>query len=90
MKEYFIRLFTKLGTEPGPPLMYYLSTKDGQRARRLAKLKTRRGAKNRRNKRKFDRLNEEILVAKKELLTRMGTYKSGINLDIGDWKNTKA
>ena len=59
---------------------YYLKTKEQTRVKRLANIRT-RSAKQKKNKRKYDKLKEATLQAKKEYLKQQGTYRKGMNLD---------
>ena len=79
--EYYKRLFKIFGIQMTPNVLHYLKVKDGQRSRRLAKAKTQE-KKLARNKRKFEILQDDIKIAKKERLQRAGKYKRGMNLDI--------
>ena len=58
-----------------------MKVKARHRTKRLAKLRT-AAKKLDRNKRKFEKLQQDTLTAKKERLTRAGKYKRGMNLDI--------
>ena len=80
VKVTFKRLFKKLGILLTDNVAYYLHTKEKSRVKRLAKIKT-RAAKQKKNKRKYDRLQEATRQAKKEFHKRQGTYKKGMNLD---------
>jgi hypothetical protein len=77
---FFQRLFKAMGVPITPNVAYYLQLKEKNRVKRLAKLKT-KDAKLKKNKRKYDKLAEDTLIAKKELHKRMGTYRRGMNLD---------
>jgi hypothetical protein len=79
---YFRRLYHALGIAMTPNIVHFLEVKDKQRNRRLAKVKTRK-AKRERMKRKFDRLRQDELVARKERSKRDGTYKTGMNVAAG-------
>jgi hypothetical protein len=77
---FFNRLFKKLGIAVTDNVAYYLKIKEKSRVKRLAKLKVKE-SKKKRNKRKYDKLAEHTLQAKKELHKREGTYRRGMNLD---------
>lgn len=80
-EEFYQRLFKSMGIKITPNVLHYLSVKETQRSTRLEKIKT-ADKKMKRNKRKFDRLQEYTLVAKKERLVRAGKYRRGMNLDV--------
>jgi hypothetical protein len=80
VEVFFKRLFKKLGIALSPNVAYYLHTKEKSRVKRLAMIKTRE-AKQKKNKRKYDKLQEHTRTAKKEYLKRTGTYRKGMNLD---------
>jgi hypothetical protein len=76
----FKRLLKKLGIAITPNVAYYLHTKEKSRVKRLSTIRT-RAAKQKKNKRKYDKLKEATLQAKKEFHKRQGTYRSGMNLE---------
>jgi hypothetical protein len=78
--QYFTRLYRKLGITMTENVVHYLTKKEDKRARKLAKVKT-ADAKKEKNKRKHDKLNKDVQVAKMELHKRQGTYRKGMNLD---------
>ena len=80
-EEFYKRLFKALGIQLTANVLHYLKTKDRQRSKRLTKLKT-SSKKLARNKRKFDKLQKDTLIAKKERLARAGKYKKGMNVDV--------
>jgi hypothetical protein len=87
---YFKRLFKSMGIELSDNVAYYLKTREKRRAKRLETIRT-KAAKLLKNKRKFDKLKEATVQAKKELIKRQGTYRKGMNLDdpYGDGEDTK-
>jgi hypothetical protein len=80
VEAFFKRLFKALGIPLTRNVAYYLELKEKNRAKRLAKVKTRE-AKLNKNKRKYDKLADNVKVAKMELHKRQGTYRRGMNLD---------
>ena len=74
---FFKRLFKKMGIELTDNVAYYLHTKEKIRVRRLDMIKT-RSAKQKKNKRKYDKLQEATRQAKKEFLKREGAYQKGM------------
>jgi hypothetical protein len=58
----------------------YLKTKENTRMKKLAKVKT-SSAKKQKNKRKYEKLSENVKIAKMELHKRLGTCWRGMNLD---------
>jgi hypothetical protein len=79
--EYFRRLYRKLGITMTPNVQHYLKLKESNRRKKLDKMKTAEAKKDK-NKRKYDKLAEDTRKAKKELYTRQGIYRRGINLDL--------
>ena len=79
-QPFFVRLFKKLGIAMTTNILYYLQTKEKYRAARLHKLMTRQ-QKKQRNKRKFNKLKADTLIAKKERARRDGIYKRGYALN---------
>jgi hypothetical protein len=88
-EAFFKRLFKSLGIPLTNNVAYYLNTKEKTRVKRLAKVKTKE-AKLIKNKRKYDKLADNVKIAKKELHKRQGTYRRGMNLDdpVGDVDNS--
>jgi hypothetical protein len=80
LEMFFKRLFKMMGVALSDNVAYYLHLKEKTRVKRLAKVKTKE-AKIKKNKRKYDKLTEHTLIAKKELARREGTYRRGMNLD---------
>jgi hypothetical protein len=80
LEVFFKRLFKMMGITVSSNVAYYLHNKEKTRVKRLAKVKT-KDAKLKKNKRKYDKLAEDTLVAKKEQHRREGTYRKGMNLD---------
>ena len=80
VEAFFKRLFKMLGIPLTDNVAYYLKTRETNRNKRLLGLRT-RAAKQKKNKRKYDRLKEATLQAKKEYHKRQGTYRKGMNLD---------
>jgi hypothetical protein len=78
--EFFTRLFRKLGITMTDNVEHYLKTKENTRMKKLAKVKT-SSAKKQKNKRKYEKLAENVKIAKMELHKRLGTYRRGMNLD---------
>ena len=70
-----------MGIQLTGSVAHYLQVKEQQRSRRLQEQK-KAEKKKARNKRKFDRLQQATLIAKKERLSRAGKYRRGMNLDI--------
>jgi hypothetical protein len=66
LEMFFRRLFKMMGVPLTDNVAYYLHLKEKTRVKRLAKLKTKE-AKLKKNKRKYDKLAEHTLIAKKEL-----------------------
>jgi hypothetical protein len=77
---FFKRLFIKLGIEIDANVEHYLKVKEGNRMKRLAKVRTREGKKNR-NKSKHEKLKADTVMAKTEHHKREGTYRKGMNID---------
>ena len=80
-EAFYKMLFKSMGIQLTPNVLHYLSVKDKQRAVRLRKQKLAK-SKLARNKRNFEKLQQDTLIAKKERLTRAGKYRRGMNLDI--------
>ena len=80
VEVFFKRLFKKLGIKLTPNVAYYLHTREKSRVKRLESIGT-RAAKQKKNKRKYDKLKDATLQAKKEFLKRQGTYRKGMNID---------
>ena len=80
VEVFFKRLFKKLGIKLTPNVAYYLHTREKSRVKRLETIRT-RAAKQKKNKRKYDKLKDATLQAKKEFLKRQGAYQKGMNLD---------
>jgi hypothetical protein len=80
LELFFKRLFKLMGVAVTDNVSYYLRLKEKARVKRLENLKTKE-AKLKKNKRKYDKLAEHTLIAKKELHKREGTYRRGMNLD---------
>jgi hypothetical protein len=80
VEAFFKRLFKSLGIPLTQNVSYYLELKERNRNKRLAKVKTRE-AKVKKNKRKYDKLADNVKIAKMELHKRQGTYRRGMNLD---------
>jgi hypothetical protein len=80
VEVFFKRLFKSLGIPLTNNVSYYLEIKEKNRRKRLAKVKTKE-AKLKKNKRKYDKLAEDVKVAKMEKHKRQGTYRRGMNLD---------
>jgi hypothetical protein len=76
----FKRLFKAVGIPLTDNVAYYLKLKEKNRNKRLAKVKT-KDAKLNKNKRKYDKLAENVKIAKMELHKRQDTYRYGMNLD---------
>jgi hypothetical protein len=74
---FFKRLFKALGIPLTSNISYYLELKEKCRAKRLAKVKTKESKLNK-NKRKYDKLQEYVKIAKMELHKRQGTYRRGM------------
>jgi hypothetical protein len=85
VEAFFKRLFKALGIPMTANVAYYLELKEKNRNKRLEKVKTKE-AKLKKNKRKYDKLADDVKIAKKELLQRHGAYRRGMNLDepLGD------
>jgi hypothetical protein len=80
VEVFFKRLFKSLGIPLTDNVAYYLEIKEKNRRKRLAKVKTKE-AKLKKNKRKYEKLAEDVKVAKMEKHKRQGTYRRGMNLD---------
>ena len=77
--RYYNDLFRLLGIRMTEDVAHWLQIKDGNRAKRLTKVKTQR-FKRHRKKQYYSKLKEEIVVAKTERSKRDGVYKSGIGM----------
>ena len=82
--EYYNQLFIRLGIQMTPDVHHYLSIKSINRAKRLAKTKTKEFKKKRKSD-EYDRLKKDTEEAKRSRQRRDGTYKPGIGLLTGGY-----
>ena len=79
--KYFTRLYWKMGITMEPPVLYFLQQKDRSRSKRLADLK-KKEVKKQRMAKKFSRLKDDEIEARKARMKRAGTYRRGMNMDV--------
>jgi RIO-like serine/threonine protein kinase len=79
-KNFYKALCDKIGIQLTPNVEHYLLKKESKRINKLEKIRSSE-AKKEKNKRKYEKLKEHTLQAKKEFHKRQGTYRKGMNMD---------
>jgi hypothetical protein len=74
------KLFRKMGITVTDNVEHYLTNKETNRLKKIAKMKS-GAAKKEKNKRKYDKLKDHTRTAKMEFHKRQGTYRKGMNME---------
>jgi hypothetical protein len=77
---FYKKLYRKMGIALTLNVEHYLEKKETSRLRKIEKMKTKE-AKKEKNKRKYDKLKDHTRTAKIEFTKRIGTYRTGMNMD---------